>query len=73
VELLVVQDSEMREDWGEKHTGKQSPKVFVMDVVNKCIYKVPGQQDSSSYGQPLWSPEGGLIMVLSSPALPAFF
>ena len=51
------------EDWGEKNSGKRSPTVFVLDVVAKTIRKVLGQKATSSYGQPQWTPEGGLLMV----------
>jgi hypothetical protein len=58
-----VQDSLLVEDWGEKNTGKISPKVFILDVEAKTIQKVAGQKESASYGQPQWTPEGGLLMV----------
>lgn len=68
-----MQDSHLVEDWGEKNTGKRSPKVFVLDVVAKTIQKVSGQKDTSSYGQPHWTPEGGLLMVCGSTPCSACF
>jgi hypothetical protein len=61
--MCFAQDSKLVEDWGEKHSGKRSPKVFILDLETKTIRKVAGQKQTSSYGQPHWTPEGGVLMV----------
>jgi hypothetical protein len=61
--FVFTQDSNLVEDWGEKHSGKRSPKVFILDLETKTIRKVAGQKETSSYGQPHWTPEGGVLMV----------
>lgn len=58
-----MQDSLLKEDWGEKHSGKRPPAVFILDTAENSIWKIAGQHEDASYGQPQWTPEGGLLMV----------
>eukprot|EP00892_Ulva_mutabilis_P010450 jgi/Ulvmu1/7778/UM004_0007.1 len=59
----VKKDSKLKEDWGERHTGKRPPTIFVLDTAENHIWQLAGQLDHTSYGQPQWMPEGGLLMV----------
>eukprot|EP00798_Chlamydomonas_sp_ICE-L_P011997 gene11997-15092_t len=54
------------EDWGELNTGKRSPAVFVYDVQQKEVVKVPVPEtdDETSFGQPVWAPGGSGIVML---------
>ena len=58
-----VRDAEWQEDWGELHTGAQPPAVFVLDLRAKCVTLAPGQMSGTSFGQPQWTPQGGLLLV----------
>lgn len=64
--MAVVQDSAKRDDWGELNTKKQDPKVFVLEIESCTVREVLGQMADHTYGQPMWTPEGGLVMVCSS-------
>jgi hypothetical protein len=61
--LARLQDVRRVEDWGEKHTKKRPPTVFLLDIETRVVVQLPGQKDDTSYGQPNWAPGGELIMV----------
>jgi hypothetical protein len=60
---VVECDAQKQDDWGELHTGKPSPAIFILDLNNKKVLQMPGQEAEVSYGQPQWTPEGGLLLV----------
>lgn len=62
-----VQDTVLRDDWGERNTKRRAPACFVLDVEALSIAPVPGQADDVSYGQPCWAPDGQLIMARCLP------
>ena len=48
----------LQEDWGELNTGKKTPTIYVLDFVKGQVSAVTGLPEDSSFGQPVWTPEG---------------
>jgi hypothetical protein len=60
---MVERDAQKLDDWGELHTGKPPPAIFILDLCSNKVTCMPGQENEVSYGQPQWTPEGGLLLV----------
>eukprot|EP00873_Tetraselmis_striata_P005737 jgi/Tetstr1/426001/TSEL_016349.t1 len=55
------------EDWGEKNVGKRPPRVFVLEVGSGTVTPVAGLAEDISYGQPVWQPDGGGLVLVGWP------
>ncbi|KAG1675395.1 hypothetical protein FOA52_012314 [Chlamydomonas sp. UWO 241] len=61
------------EDWGELNTGKRAPGVFVLDLKRKEVLPVPitiagsDAESEMSFGQPVWTRDGGGLVIAGWP------
>lgn len=60
----------LEQDWGEQHSGRAPPAVWVLDLERQEIARVPteGPEAASlvgaSAGQPTWLPDGSLVFTV---------
>lgn len=56
---------EYLEDWGELNTGKRQPTLFVLNIESGNVEAVQGLPRNTTFGQPVWSPDGSHLIFVS--------
>ena len=60
----------LEQDWGEQHSGRPPPAVWVLDLERQEIARVPTEDPKApslagaSAGQPTWLPDGSLVFTV---------
>eukprot|EP00891_Asterochloris_glomerata_P009161 jgi/Astpho2/9161/Aster-07805 len=57
------------EDWGETHTEKRPPAIFVLDLKRWHVKPVAGLPKDTSFAQPTWTPDAACMHLGSKPSL----